>query len=195
MKLQKFVGIGLLVLSVTGCVKEGQYLGGFLEVKTGNSQTEEIRENEKSGNNGASQKGEPAASIDESRFEGVPYREGEVAFSSAFDVDTIFIKMKNEFGFLTEDEVRREWGSMADFKLADASFKYDAIPGVYYKMKKRPVHNYKGQDRRHNIYCEINKNGSESEIVFKFWIKDPQISNIDDYALSIKNRALSAIGE
>ncbi len=68
------------------------------------------------------------------------YKEHKInSFIVNKDVDVVFIKVKNEFGFWTEQEMRADFGSaqsLADTKLASDGFAYSEIPGVRYNMRK-----------------------------------------------------------
>ena len=62
-------------------------------------------------------------------------------------------------------------------------------------MKERTNHSYNGQDRVHNIETFIEKDRSHAEIIFRFWIKDPAINNLNEYGKSIQVRAEKALGQ
>ncbi|MCP4984646.1 MAG: hypothetical protein GY928_00895 [Colwellia sp.] len=55
------------------------------------------------------------------------------------DVDVVFVNVKREFRFWTEKELRADFGShqnLAEMKIGSFEFAYDAVPGVYYHMRK-----------------------------------------------------------
>ena len=182
----------LYCLTLTGCIESGTYLGGLVKVETGMSDPV-VSDN--ANRNTSKNDNIVRDPIDESRFgDHIPYREGQVRFSYHLDVDTTFVRLKKEFKYVSKEELRKEHGDRwSKWMELDLSYQYEAIPGVHYKMKNRSIHNYNNQDRRHNIYCELNKNGNQTEITFEFWIKDPDLTNLKDYGESLKVRALSAL--
>lgn len=107
------------------------------------------------------------------------YNEHKIkTFTVKKDVDVVFIKIKNEFGFWTEQEMRADFGSaqsLADTKLASFGFAYSETPGVRYNMrkyifnegeeKKKPGH------RKGNVMdATIEKeSATEAKVSFVYW--------------------------
>jgi hypothetical protein len=50
------------------------------------------------------------------------------------NVDVVFIALKEEFKFASPEEVRREMGSYADFKLKSVDYQWEMVPHVTYTM-------------------------------------------------------------
>ncbi len=182
----------LLILVLASCSSiDGDYLGGAVQVRTGDGPSNNANED---AYDNTSESLDPYMDIDESRFEGVPWREGTISFLYESDVDTAFMKIKNEYEYYTEAEVMREYGAVVgEWKLLDQSYIYEAVPGVFYKMMDRRNHQFNGVTRRHNIYFEIKKNGNNSQINIMFWVKDPDIVSLSDYGKSLKDRTINAL--
>ncbi len=159
-------------------------LGGLIKIETGNPQTEE-----KEVNSGPDQSGNPAQHNEKTEL---PYREGKVSFEAEKDIDTTYARIKREFGYRTKDELLGE--PYGEFLIRDVSFKYEAVPGAVYNMKRRLTHKYRGVDRRHNLEVLIEKDGPGSLLIFTFWVQDPAITDLEDYGNSIVVRAKKSLG-
>lgn len=110
-------------------------------------------------------------------------------FTVPVNVDIAFIKIKKEFDYQTEQEIRQEWGSLASMKLQTFAFAYDATPGVYYHMRAARDH----KPYRVIIDSQIEKiNAEKSKITQSYWIQTP---NADPNVVmeSIKARTLNAL--
>lgn len=113
----------------------------------------------------------------------------EVAFTIPVNVDIAFLKIKKEFKYFTEQEIRQEWGSMAEAKMQTFEYAYDATPSVYYHMRA---------DRNHNgvqaiIDSQIEKQSDrESKITITFWLRDKSV-NASKFGDSLKSRTIEAL--
>jgi hypothetical protein len=112
--------------------------------------------------------------------------EGNGFFTVKHDVDTVYSRIKREFGFLT----RKEWGRTHLYW--DEGFLWEALPGVSYVIRYQVPHTYLGIKRKHYIEFEMHKNGSMTDVTFKFWAQVPQ-GSLSGYANSIEYRALRVI--
>jgi len=131
-------------------------------------------------------KQQEVSTIHEERFgDHMPWREGRIQFNVEKDVDSVYPKVKREFGFLTLDEILRT--RLGHWKQYDMAYKHEAQPGSFYDLRKRGRHTYKSQLRGHNISVLMEKNSKITDVRVMFWLKDPEI-NIDDYAKSMKTR-------
>lgn len=122
--------------------------------------------------------------------ESVSYSMHQVKVISSKNVDVAFIKIKNDFQFQSEAEVRKEMGSYAEFKLRSLDYKWSALPSVFYKMgSARDV-----IGSRMNIEVVINKvTDSSSEIIAKFWPRDDSVNTneVGKYLSARINNALN----
>lgn len=102
------------------------------------------------------------------------------SFNIKKDVDVVFVKIKREFGFWTEKELRADFGphqSLAETKIASDSFAYSAVPGVFYNMRKTIPN--QGEERKrpeyqkyHVIDVSIEKESeTETKVSLKYWSK------------------------
>jgi hypothetical protein len=114
------------------------------------------------------------------------YLEGNGFFTVKRDVDTVYTRIKREFGFLT----RKEWGRTHLYW--DEGFLWEALPGVSYVIRYQVPHTYLGIKRKHYIEFEMHKNGYMTDVTFKFWAQVPQAS-LPGYANSIQSRALRVL--
>lgn len=115
--------------------------------------------------------------------------EHKVAFTVLVNVDVAFLKVKKEFNYYTEQEIRQEWGSMADAKMQTFAYVYDATPSVYYHMRA---------DRNHDgiqaiIDSQIEKQSDkESKITITYWLRDKSV-NANQFGDSLKTRTRKAL--
>lgn len=115
--------------------------------------------------------------------------EHKIAFTVPVNVDVAFLKIKKEFNYYTEQEIRQEWGSMAEAKMQTFAYAYDATPSVYYHMRA---------DRNHDgiqaiIDSQIEKQSDkESKITITYWLRDKSV-NASQFGASLKNRTRKAL--
>ena len=115
--------------------------------------------------------------------------EHEIAFSVPVDVDIAYLKIKKEFNYFSEQEIRQEWGSMASAKMQTFAFAYEATPSVFYHMRA---------DRQHDGVQVIIDNKLEklsaqkSKITITYWLKDKNIDPVS-FGTSLKRRARQAL--
>lgn len=115
--------------------------------------------------------------------------EHKIAFTVPVNVDLAFLKIKKEFNYQTEQEIRQEWGSMADAKMQTFAYAYDATPSVYYHMRAH---------RNHDgvmaiIDSQIEKQSDKkSSITITYWLTDKSV-NASQFGESLKNRTRRAL--
>ena len=102
------------------------------------------------------------------------------------DIDTVYTRIKREFGFLT----RAEWER--NYLYDDGGILWEGIPGVSYHMRFTVPHRFKAVTRNHYIETALEKNGRNTDITFKFWVQIPNTS-LKQYAYSINKRAASSL--
>jgi hypothetical protein len=119
----------------------------------------------------------------------LPFKEYKVGFVAPIDVDLAFLTLKKEFNYYTEQEIRQEWGSLANTKIQTFEYAYDATPAVYYHMRS---------DRQHNgVQVVIDsliekKSSTSSKVTLTYWLNDPAI-NPSAFGESLKTRAKKAL--
>lgn len=119
----------------------------------------------------------------------IPFKEYKVSFSAPIEVDIAFLKLKKEFNYYTEQEIRQEWGSLANTKIQTFEYAYDATPSVFYHMRS---------DRQHagvqvviDTYVEKQSN-RESKVTLTYWLNNPSV-NPTTFGNSLKARAQKAL--
>lgn len=115
--------------------------------------------------------------------------EHKITFTVPVNVDLAFLKIKKEFNYQTEQEIRQEWGSMADAKLQTFDYAYDATPSVYYHMRAHRYHDGVLAIIDNQIEKRSDK---ESSITITYWLTDKSV-NVSQYGESLKNRTLRAL--
>lgn len=96
----------------------------------------------------------------------------EVKYNTDTNVDVAFIILKDEFQFRSAEEVKKEMGSYADFKLRSSDYEWKVMPGVSYTMGS--AREIKGS--RMNLIVTINKRtDSTSLVIAKFWPRDKNL--------------------
>lgn len=144
MKITKILGIIIIMLAASSCATEGghTYVGGKCISCWNNPLTKEpinhdgkadlqLAEPETKGNQ---------TSTSEQKDKNVYPRKYVISFNAPVDVDVAYIKLKQEFEYQSEQEVRQEWGSMAGAKMQTFAYAYDATPNVYYRMRANRKH-------------------------------------------------------
>ena len=114
----------------------------------------------------------------------------QIKFKVPVNVDMAFIKIKREFQYQTEQEIRQEWGKkLARAKMQTFAWAYDATPSVYYHMRAARNHN----GTHLIIDSQIEKRtDKESQIIMTYWLKDSSI-NVNHFSQTLKNRVLGAL--
>lgn len=115
--------------------------------------------------------------------------EHKLAFSVPINVDVAFLKIKKEFNYYTEQEIRQEWGSMAEAKMQTFAYAYDATPNVYYHM--RADRNHDGTLAIIDSYIE-KQSDKETKITITYWLRDESI-NSNQFSESLKKRTKKAL--
>lgn len=123
----------------------------------------------------------------------IPYEEGRIKFSVRTNIDKAYLKIKREFGYKTKAERARGMGPQGErwLDLVD-SYRYEALPGVSYRMREHTTHNYKGRNDSQTIDAQLETNGAGTDIIITFWIKKPRLS-LASFGNSLKSRVLNAL--
>lgn len=113
----------------------------------------------------------------------------KISFTVPVNVDVAFLRIKKEFNYYSEQEIRQEWGSMAEAKMQTFAYAYDSTPSVYYHM--RASRNHDGIQAI--IDSQIEKQSDkESKITITYWLRDNSV-NVDQFGESLKNRTRKAL--
>lgn len=191
MKNTALIFFSALLLTLTGCgtldhikTTDGKCLSCWNNPVTG----EPINHD---GSTNKAQKPEVAAGDTTShQVKQIKYIEYKLEFSVPVNVDLAFLKIKKEFNYYTEQEIRQDWGSLASTKLQTNSFAYDAVPSISYHMKGHRQHD--GQQL--NIDSMIKKEtGSTSKLSVTYWLKNPVRVDAKTFGRSLKKRYFKAL--
>jgi len=115
----------------------------------------------------------------------------QVEFSVPVNVNLAFVRLKKEFNYYTEQEIRSEYGSqsMANAKIQTFSYAYDAVPSTYYHMRSY---------RKHDGYLMTIdsmitlQNSQESLITVTYWPRDFSLDPVE-VGKSLKQRIHKAL--
>jgi hypothetical protein len=178
MKLKNAASLALVV-ALSGCATtdhiynaEGQCLTCFNNPLTGEPMNHDGSNNkhmEVAKEQPAAQRVESEAPAQASQS----YNMHEVRFNSGINVDVAFIALKEEFQFRSAEEVKKEMGTFADFKLRSSDYEWKIIPQVSYVM---------GSEREilgsnMNLLVTVNKRTDSSSVVIaQYWPRDKSIN-------------------
>jgi len=193
MKTKNILSTIIITLAVTACATEGghTYVGGKCISCWNNPLTKEpinhdgkddlkLAEPETLGNQ---------TSTSEQKDKDTYPRKYIVSFDAPVDVNVAYIKLKQEFSYQSEQEIRQEWGSMAGAKMQTFAYAYDATPNVYYRMRANRKHR--------GIFVIIDsqvekKNTNSSKITITYWLNKNSV-NPTPYGESLTKRAKHAL--
>ena len=115
-------------------------------------------------------------------------------FSYPLDVDTAYIKVKREFDFLSRDDLSKK-PFVQDYMESKRLFhlRYEATPGVHYKMRNFVEHPYGSEESSNTIEVELSKDGANKVNIRVMYYagntKDPK-----GYEASLKQRIKKTLG-
>ncbi|WP_444928323.1 hypothetical protein ACJJI4_23720 (plasmid) [Microbulbifer sp. TRSA002] len=115
--------------------------------------------------------------------------EHKIVFTVPVNVDLAFLKIKKEFNYQTEQEIRQEWGSLADTKMQTFAYAYGATPSLYYHM--RAHRNHDGVMAVIDSLIE-KQSDKESAITITYWLTDKSV-NATQFGESLKKRTRRAL--
>jgi hypothetical protein len=118
--------------------------------------------------------------------------EEKITFSVPLDVDLAFVKIKREYGYFTEQEIRQEWGSLASMKLKTFEYAYDATPSVYYHMRSSTKHEGANYIIDHQIE---KKRAGESQIILTVWVDTRSTISPSDVMKSVAVRTRKSLNQ
>lgn len=107
------------------------------------------------------------------------------------NVDMAYIRVKQEFNYYDLEMVKAEHGRSAYQVMKDPRFKYEALPGTFYKMRDYRQHNGTGL----TIDTEILKNNDgSSKVTLRYWLPEGTSDyNKKRYGKGLEKRILQAI--
>ncbi len=115
-------------------------------------------------------------------------------FTYPLDVDTAYLRIKREFGFLSREDLSRKpivLNYMEEKRLFH--LRYEATPGVHYKMRNFVAHPYGNEEPSNTIEVELSKEGADQVSIrvayYSGNTKDPK-----GYEISLKQRLERTIG-
>lgn len=113
------------------------------------------------------------------------HKEFKVSFSVPVNVDVAFIKIKRDFNFYSDQEIKQEWGNLAETKFKSKDYKWEAIPGVYYRARSLREH----ESDQMVIDITVEKNAADKSVVsITYWPRDPNLVNQKDLNKSLERR-------
>lgn len=118
------------------------------------------------------------------------FTEFSTSFSAPINVDVAFIRIKKEYEYLSEQEIRQEWGSLANTKMKTFAWAYDSEPSVYYHMRAHRQHGNALYVIDHNI---TKQSADTSEITITVWVNDQSPISPADVAKSLAGRTKTAL--
>lgn len=120
------------------------------------------------------------------------FNEQKTTFSVPMDVDVAFIKVKREYGYLTEQEIRQEWGELTSMKTGTFAYAFDATPSVYYRMRGAKNH----KSAMYVIEHQIEKqSANQSQIIITVWVDTRSTMNPADVAKSLAIRTRRSLNQ
>lgn len=115
--------------------------------------------------------------------------EHKFTFSVPVGVDFAFVRIKREFKYQTDQEIKQEWGRMASMKMKTFAWAYDAVPSAYYHMRAVRHHD----DIELILDSLIEKStDKQSLITMTFWSQDKSI-DVEQLAKSLEKRTKNAL--
>ena len=197
MKTKNILGTIIVTLAITGCATEGghTYVGGKCISCWNNPLTKEpinhdgkddlqLAAPETLGNQTSTSE-QNQKDKDKNAYP----RKHIVSFDAPVNVDVAYVKLKKEFSYQSEQEIRQEWGSMAGVKMQTFAYAYDATPNVYYRMRANRKHR--------GIFVIIDsqiekKSTNRSKITISYWLNKNSV-NPTPYGESLTKRAKHAL--
>lgn len=139
--------------------------------------------------------GQPSAQADSSTSSSnsdgrKTFTEFTTSFSAPVNVDVAFIKIKKEYEYYSEQEIRQEWGSMANTKMQTFAWAYDSEPSVYYHMRAGRQHGDAVYVIDHNI---TKQKADSSEITITVWVNDQSPISPAEVGKSLAGRTKTAL--
>jgi hypothetical protein len=117
------------------------------------------------------------------------WTQSEITFNVNKQIDLLAVKIKNEFRFESDEDIRREWGKYASDRFQVKSWKWQAVEGVYYHMAS-----YKDHGEQHiPIDVVIEKvTDTSSKVVVNFGVEGNKAKAIST-GITLKERILKAV--
>lgn len=116
------------------------------------------------------------------------WTKSEITFKVNKQIDLLAVKIKTEFNFQSDEDIRREWGKYASDRFQVKSWKWQAVEGFYYHMAS-----YKNHGKQHiPIDVVIEKiTDTSSKVVVNFGVEGNK-GKANAIGLTLKERILKA---
>jgi hypothetical protein len=87
-------------------------------------------------------------------------------FTYSKDIDSTYVRLKREFGFLSLDDLKHNdlLKGVVEEK-GVLHLRYEATPGVYYKMRNWVEHSYGNEEPYNTIQIELSKEGNDKVLI------------------------------
>lgn len=204
-KQQKTItSLFLIAISMSGCMTfEGpdhKYVltqEGFKEVT---KQSDNNQSTRSSGNQSKGKKEESSPKNKAGSYGLVDLRKGtdpvpmsEFEFVYSRDIDSSYNKLKEEFGFVSlQDISTNKYHHDAVKNNGLLHRRYEAMPGVHYKMRNWVHHDFNNEEPENTIQVELSKDGPE-KVLIQVSYYSGSISDVPGYEKSLKARIEKAL--
>jgi hypothetical protein len=116
-----------------------------------------------------------------------------VDFAYPIDVDTAYIRIKQDFGFNSREDLA--YNEFAQDFLDSQSLlhmRYEATPGVHYKMRNFVKHPYGTEEGSNTIEVELTRNGSD-KVKVRVAYYSGAMRDVSGYGASLKQRIVKLL--
>jgi hypothetical protein len=118
-----------------------------------------------------------------------------VDFSYPIDVDTAYIRIKQDFGFNSRDDLaHNEFAQDFLHSKVLLHMRYEATPGVHYKMRNFVKHPYGSEEGSNTIEVELTRNGSD-QVKIRVAYYSGAMRDVSGYGTSLKQRIVQLLRE
>jgi hypothetical protein len=119
----------------------------------------------------------------------------ELAFGYNLDVDTAYIRIKQDFGFNSRADLAfNEFAQSYLDSKALLHMRYEGTPGVHYKMRNFVKHPYGSEEGSNTIEVELTKNGSD-KVKIRVAYYSGAMRDVPGYGASLKQRIVKLLSE
>ncbi|SMM99650.1 hypothetical protein SPONN_829 [uncultured Candidatus Thioglobus sp.] len=179
-----------IISLLSGCIKDGSYLGGLVSVERLDKQ-QTSKSNKRINNMSAQANAQGFCSYGCKSIEPNPMASFEFAIND-IGVDTAYTRIKREFNFKTRNELISEKPFLESLLSSSLDFRYQSIPGVSYLMRGYKEHNYSREETPNTIQIEISKDGKH-RVFLKVSFYSGNTRSIRGYKKSLKSRIIKAV--
>ncbi len=109
------------------------------------------------------------------------------------DIDSTYVRLKKEFGFLSLDDLNHNelYRDTAATNVV-LHMRYEATPGVHYKMRNWVEHSYGNEEPYNTIQIELSKEGNDKVLIVVSYYSG-NTHDSQGYEASLLNRIKQAL--